>query len=72
MPKKVIFTINLIFLLINHFLMNLGDGKILKAKFGPLYDKLKQIVQNFLDKSSYNELDLNFLFKKFRPKISQK
>jgi hypothetical protein len=52
--------------------MNLGDGKILKAKFGPLYDKLKQIVQNFLDNSSYNELDLNYLFKKFRPKISQK
>ncbi|OTF79379.1 hypothetical protein BLA29_008274 [Euroglyphus maynei] len=38
----------------------------LKQKYGDLFNRLQRTVQYYLDKSSYNEFDLGFLFRKFR------
>lgn len=40
----------------------------LKNRFSHLYNPLKRIVDDYLDNSSYNEVDLTFLFQRFRPK----
>nr|XP_027198086.1 DNA polymerase alpha catalytic subunit-like [Dermatophagoides pteronyssinus] len=40
--------------------------KLLKQKYGDLFNRLQRTVQYYLDKSSYNEFDLGFLFRKFR------
>ncbi|KAH7639346.1 dna polymerase alpha catalytic subunit-like protein [Dermatophagoides farinae] len=44
----------------------------LKKEYGDLFNRLRRTVQYYLDKSSYNEFDLGFLFHKFRYNTNNK